>query len=97
MKELSATFGKGIVYALCFWFVYKGLNLLWQPVTQSSAATQQQIAAETTYLRQQERASQLLDESEKQHKRMSAIIALQEENAQRLKTLLDLVEVKGKK
>jgi hypothetical protein len=96
MKELSITFGKGVVYALCFWFVYKGMNFVSQSLMPRAAQAEQTMSAEN-YVLQQERTNRLLDESEKQHKRMSAVITQQEENANRFKLLLDQAETKGKK
>jgi hypothetical protein len=96
IKEILKIFGKGIVYSLCFLFLYKGLNLLSQPVIPSADMARQKLAAQD-YLDQLDRSSSLLDESEKQHKRMSAVISQQEENAIRMKLLLDRLELKGKK
>jgi len=96
VKEILKIFGKGIIYSLCFLFLYKGLNLLLQPIIPSADMARQKLAAQD-YLDQLDRSSALLDESEKQHKRMSVVISQQEENSTRMKLLLDRLEVKGKK
>ena len=95
VKEILKIFGKGIVYSLCFLFLYKGPSLLWQPTVPSADTVRQNLAVQK-YLDQLDRSSALLDESEKQHKRMSAVISQQEENSTRMKLLLDRLEVKGK-
>lgn len=96
INETIRTIAKGVVYALCFWLIYKSLNLLTQPPS-TNTSTQQQDQAFRDYADQQRRSNQMLDETEKQQKRTSDVIARSEENAKRMTLLLDSLEAKIKK
>jgi K+/H+ antiporter YhaU regulatory subunit KhtT len=90
MNEFGIAIKKGLIYALCFWVVYKVLNALWSVGTPSSDENMR--TAQDEYVRQQKKTSELIIESERQHKRMEAVISLQDENARHFKSVLTQME-----
>lgn len=85
-----ALFIRGVIYALAFWSVYRGMLLVY-PLSstntdQDEKVHQRQMA---TYDEQTQQASRMMVEAEKQQVRMGAVITKQEEQAKRFDAILD--------
>lgn len=78
MYNIAVLFGKGIVYAIAFWAVYRGF---WFVFPAGGTTTTYDVSAQ--------QASQIMEESEKQQLRMRAILTKQEEQAKRFDAILD--------
>ena len=88
-----ALFGRGLIYALAFWAVYRVMLLVYPAGASSTESDEKLRQRQTTqmnsYDEQVQKANQMFDESEKQQARMRALVSKQEEQAKRFDAILD--------
>ena len=89
IKEYTPTLIKGLIYALCFWTVFKVINAAVAAMSSGDTRTQ---AAQTEYDRQLQKSAAMLEWSEKNMTRMDALMTRQEENARRLDAVVSQME-----
>lgn len=93
LRSIFALFGRGLIYALAFWTVYRGMLLVYPPANPSAdsddALRRKQSSQLSAYDEQARKADQMLEESEKQQARTSALLSKQEEQARRFDAVLD--------
>lgn len=82
---------KALLYAACFWLVFRLLNGL---MAVGSAGSEESIRTSQDY---QRRYDTMMAESERQLKRMDTLMGKQEENARRFEAVLTLMEQAGRR
>jgi hypothetical protein len=91
LREILVWFGRGVVYSLAFWAVYRAVYFIYpaQSSTDDAKSRETQTRQTDAYDQQMKRAKEMLVESEKQQERMSAILSKQEEQAKRYDAVLE--------
>jgi hypothetical protein len=93
LRNILVLFGRGLIYALAFWTVYRAMIWVYPPhesSTDTNEGLQQRYTTQMdSYDEQTRKARQMLDESEKQQARMSVVITKQEEQSKRFDAILE--------
>jgi hypothetical protein len=91
LREILIWFGRGIVYSLAFWAVYRAVYFIYPAQSAAEEAKSRETQARQTeaYDEQMKRSTEMLVESERQQARMSAILSKQEEQAKRFDAVLE--------
>jgi len=93
LRSIFLLFGRGLIYALAFWTVYRVMLIVY-PVNGGSTDSEErarelQSSQAKTYDEQVKRSNQMFDASEAQQTRMLALISKQDEQAKRFDAVLD--------
>ena len=93
IRAVLLTFGRGLIYALAFWAVYRAMLWVYPPASPNDATDtairERQTSQQDAYDAQAARATRMFDESESQQRRMGAVIAKQEEQSKRFDAVLE--------
>ena len=93
LHRMLALFGRGVVYAIAFWTVFRVLQITFPSDISSTDSDEKLRQRQTTqmdaYEEQVKRTDQLFEQSEAQQARMRELISKQEEQAKRFDAVLD--------
>jgi hypothetical protein len=91
LREVFIWFGRGVVYSLAFWAIYRVVYFIYPAQSSADDAKWRETQTRQTeaYDEQMKRGVEMIVESEKQQARMGAILTKQEEQAKRFDAVLE--------
>lgn len=91
LRTTLVLFGRGIIYSLAFWAVYRAVYLVYpsKPSNEDEKWQARQSNQLDAYDEQMKRGVEMAAESQRQQARMDAILSKQEEHSRRFEAVLE--------